>query len=211
MKFIQSPLKLIEIIKQASFIQEMQKKQDPSWYLGPDGKKAYEEADTLKKKVLYFYDYLLSVAKSKENNEALYKIAFVMADAMDRSALEFAGYPNILHADKNPLVAYVKNNAILIGEKYGIIYAGRLLCALHHGEDADDYCYPSRRPFQKLTYCTETDSYSDMYKIERDIIWAFCTETQDKSLIGPFSYGITLRTHTEESDETEDNSEKETN
>lgn len=33
-------------------------------------------------------------------------------------------------------------------------------------------------------------NFSDMYIIEREIIWSFCTDTKDKLSIGPYSYSI---------------------
>lgn len=118
MGFLQSPMALIRILKDKDAVDSSSLQQTAQWFMSGEGRAAYTAANTLLKKTEYFFDYLQTVAKSKENRSFLYKLAFVMADAMDKSSLEFAGYPNILDASKNPLVAYVASEIITDESEY---------------------------------------------------------------------------------------------
>ncbi len=105
--------------------EEAKNKTEEKWFFSEGGKKAYEAADSVAKKTQYFYDYLWAIRprekldtfkkrdKNEDNPEAkefFFKLAFVMANSMDKSSLKFAGHPNILEADKNPIVKLVKND-----------------------------------------------------------------------------------------------------
>lgn len=190
MGFFHSPMTLIRILTNKNEINSNNPRHDISWFMSGKGRVAYNNANTLLKKTEYFFDYLQTVAKSKENLSFLYKLAFVMADTMDKSLLEFAGYPNILDASKNPLVAFVAAEPIPGDDKYRNIYIARLLCALHKEKHPNDYYYSSRKPYERLTPRNADGSFSDMYKIERDIIWTFNAGNTDKFSAGPFSYSI---------------------
>ena len=192
MGFFQSPVKLIDILKNKNSISESEAKPS-SWFISEEGKQSFLNANTLPKKTLFFYEYLLSVAKYKENKEALYKIAFIMADSMVNSELEFGGFPNILDSAKNPLVAYIKTEMMPKNSgrtNFGDIYASHLICALHKEKYPNNYLYSGRKPYNRLTKQKPDGSFSDMYIIEREIIWSFCTDTKDKLSIGPYSYSI---------------------
>lgn len=192
MGFFQSPLKLLNILTNQSAIAESEAKPS-AWYTSEEGKQAYLNADTLPKKTFFFYEYLLSIARYKGNKGVLYKIAFVMADSMVNSELEFAGYPNVIDPAKNPLVAYVKSGVIPenTGESdFTLIICSQLLCALHGEKYPRNYLLPSRKPYTRLTKQNPDGSFPDMYKIERELIWSLCTDTRDKLDIGPFIYEI---------------------
>ena len=110
MGFFYSPMKLIELIKNSNSIANELKENDADWYFSKEGEAAYKNATSPAQKTMYFFDYLLAIAKSKDNRDVLYRIAYIMANSMDSSSLEFAGHPNILDPAKNPLVHYIKNN-----------------------------------------------------------------------------------------------------
>ena len=105
--------------------EEAKNRTEEKWYFSEEGKKAYDAANSVAKKTKYFYDYLWAIRprekldtfkkrdKNEDNPEAkefFFKLAFVMANSMDKSSLKFAGHPNILEADKNPIVKLVKND-----------------------------------------------------------------------------------------------------
>lgn len=190
MGFLQSPMALIRILKDKDAVDSSSLQQTAQWFMSGEGRAAYTAANTLLKKTEYFFDYLQTVAKSKGNRSFLYKLAFVMADAMDKSSLEFAGYPNILDASKNPLVAYVASEIITDESEYRNIYIARLLCALHKEKHPKDYLFPDRKPIEKLAQRNADGSFSDMYKIERDIIWVFNADNTNRFSVGPFAYDI---------------------
>ena len=161
-----------------------------NWYFSPEGEKAYENLSSLAQKTHFFLNYLVTVAKTPDCRGYLYRIAFVMANSMVDSSLNFGGYPNILDENKNPLVRYIKNEVIVSDEKYMEIYCGKFLCVLHTGTDEqDDLFISEQKPFTRISYCKENEPLTDMYKIERDIISAFSVKEGKNSFV-PYLYSI---------------------
>ena len=170
------PKAIIQLLKNQKEIEERLIKAypDEDWYFSQEGKEAYKKLSSLGQKTHFFLDYLLSVAKTPDCHEYLYRIAFVMANSMVDSALEFGGYPNVLDESKNPLVRRIKNEVLVIGDEYWETYCGIFLCVLHNGTDEQESMYIYKdRPFNRLSYCKENEPLTDMYKIERDIISVF--------------------------------------
>lgn len=188
MGFFVSPVKLINLLKKKDEINKSQPKPE-AWYTSEEGKQAYAEAKSTTQKSRFFFDYLcaIPVGKGKATRPLTYKLAFIIADSMVGSKLEFGGYPNVLDASKNPLVAYYKQGFSM---NEGNALAADLLCALHGQTDPKDYLRPERKPYLHLTQRNADGTCSDLYKIERDIIWAFCTKTDDALKTGPFNYDI---------------------
>ncbi len=182
MPMFYSPFKLLEIIKQSSTVpQSTAQTHDVNWFMSTEGKRAYDQASTVTQKALYFYEYLRCVSKieaSVEASEFLQKVAFIMANSMDNSNLEFAGYPNMLDETKNPILALIKSDHYYDGR-----IVADMLAALHHESDSDNYLKPEKKPYLHLEYA-ENGQYSDMYKIERNIIWMLATGES----AGPFNY-----------------------
>lgn len=77
-----------------------------------------------------------------------------------------------------------------LGFAYRNIYIARLLCALHKEKHPKDYLFPDRKPIEKLAQRNADGSFSDMYKIERDIIWVFNADNTNNFSVGPFTYDI---------------------
>lgn len=86
-------------------------KKETAWFLSAEGKQAYEALPSLEERTLFIYGYLHSVAhKSFEADNVLMRIAFLLADGVAaRSGAPYKGYPDLLAADKNPIIAYLKN------------------------------------------------------------------------------------------------------
>ena len=187
MGYFYSPMQLIKLIKARDSIKEELKEHDAEWYFSKEGEQAYMNAKTPAQKVTYFFDYLMCVSKSKDNRDVLYRTAYIMANSMDSSSLEFAGYPNILDATKNPLVNYIKTTNF--GYKEKTACGLMLLAALNHEMDATKYLYAKHKPYTHLTYCEANGSVSDKYRIERDIIAAFCIESSGQYM-PPYTYDI---------------------
>ena len=189
---IDHPKNMFQLLKNKAVILDTLKNESHSeyWFFTTSGEDAYNKLSSLAQKTNFFFDYLLLVAKSPECQDHLYKIAFVMANSMVDSSLEFGGYPNVLDKEKNPLVRYIMDNEIIPNKKYLENYGGRFLCVLHTGndEDADLYVYKDR-PFTRISYCKENEPLSDMYKIERDIITMFCAK-EGLSSFTPYVYNI---------------------
>lgn len=198
---IEYPKSIVQLLKEPKKIEDrfIKAYPDEDWYFSQEGTDAYKNLSSLGQKIHFFFEYLWTVAKSPDCQEYLYRIAFVMANSMVDSSLEFGGYPNILDEDKNPLVHYIKNEKLVYDKnKYWGTYCGTFLCVLHNGTDEQvaRYVYKDR-PFERLTYCKDNESFTDMYKIERDIIAAF--SLGNNTLIDK---------HDEDDEEDEDNKEK---
>lgn len=152
-----------------------------SWYFSPEGKAAYDSLANACEKTKFFLNYLCVVQQqSKSVSEGrrkgdedlrlywlLYKIAFVMSSSMVDSKLEFGGYPNILDAQKNPFVHYVKHSVRLVNG-FDKDFDGFPFSFLHllHGDKENN-----NKPI--ITFLDENEPLTDLYKIERDIITIF--------------------------------------
>lgn len=187
MGFFYSPMKLIELIKDSNSIAKELKENDADWYFSKEGENAYKNAKTPAQKTMYFFDYLMAVSKSKDNRDVIYRTAYVMANSMDSSSLEFSGYPNILDSTKNPLVNYIKTTSL--GSKERTAYGLMMLAALNHEVDATKYLNTKYKPYTRLTYCEANGTMTDKYKIERDIIGAFCVDFSGQYM-PPYMYEI---------------------
>lgn len=200
MGFFYSPMKLMELFKEKETVAVQLKENGADWFFSPEGEKAYQDARTPAQKTMYFFQYLLTVCK-QDNRDVLYKIAYIMANSMDQSSLAFAGYPDILNANKNPLVWYVKTNDLDLNElpSYGVM----LLAALHDEEDARKFLVEKQKPYSNITYCDADGTVSDMYRIERDIIGVFCADFPGPYM-PPYRYDII---DSSEGDEDEENKE----
>lgn len=189
---IEYPKNIIQLLKNKQKILDRleQECRDEKWYFSPEGKKEYESLSSLAQKTHFFLNYLVSVAKTPDCREYLYRIAFVMANSMVNSGLDFGGYPNILDEDKNPLVRYIKNEVIVSKEEYTEIYCGKFLCVLHTGTDEQDNLFiDEQKPFTRISYCKENEPLTEMYRIERDIISVFAVK-EGKSTFVPYIYSI---------------------
>ncbi len=164
---------------------------EKDWYFSNEGKKAYNEAKSPAAKVLYFYNYLTAVKATKlmsstyarlgyslacknSHESAFIKVAYVMMNSMDKSSFEFAGYPNILSPEKNPIVKYLSTS------ECKEIDADTLLKLIRN-----DSCDIS---FENLTQFNQDRTVSDMYKIERDIIVAFSSKDERNSCYSQKSF-----------------------
>ncbi len=137
------------------------------WFFSKEGEKAYHNARTLARKFDYFYDYLRSIEEvlDVDNKEKMLAcIAFTMAHSMDSSSLEFAGYPNILDPEKNPVIKSLKEE--------GMPFLAVILPALLQVDRKELYSSMSS-PYQFLVEDGEDPVTLDMYKIQRDLIFSY--------------------------------------
>ena len=81
-----------------------------AWFTSPEGITAYASLPSLMDKTLFFYAYLQKkLHKSYETDNACFKFALFLADAVANSSLSFSSYPEILDASNNPYLAYMVN------------------------------------------------------------------------------------------------------
>ncbi len=205
MAIIYSPVKLVKLLMNAPAITD-ELKRGEAWFFSEAGKRAYEEAKTVAQKTAYFYEYLTMVARAPKNPGALHKIAYVMAKAMVGTPLELGSYPDILKAEKNPLVAYVKKTPMPSDPKYDPIYAVQVLRAFRGEQDVKDdaYLYASHAPYKKMVLPDEGDPKSvAAWRIERYILSMFRKADGDDVYIGPFNYNITQPANTNDGEDDE--------
>lgn len=205
MGIIYSPVKLIKLVMNAPGITSGIRKNE-AWYFSNEGRRAYENAKTVAQKTAYFYDYLTVVARAPKNANALHKIAYVMAKAMANTPLELGSYPELLKAEKNPLVAYVKKTPMPCDPKYDRLYAIQILRAFRGDRDlkVDEYLYASHAPYKKMALPDESDSKSvAVWRIERYILSTFWKAERDDVYVGPFNYGITQPANTDDGEDDE--------
>lgn len=112
-------------------------KKETAWFLSAEGKQSYEALASLEERTLFIYGYLRSMAhKSFDTDNALMRIAFLLADGVAaRSNAPYKAYPDLLSADKNPIITYLKNAKQYPGLKPLYVI---LLVLLHGQEDPNN-------------------------------------------------------------------------
>ena len=173
------------------------------WFFTPEGKEAYEKADTIELKTEYFYNYLdrlhfklyprlgaIYADKQKKNVNPinrplahnLRKLAHIMAVSMDSSSLDFAGYPNMLDEKINPLLSLIKERDSVVPLRGSSIHLGEeneasiIRLALKFLKKYQKSLGVSLNSHSHLTDISDGGVALDLYKIERCIIWSFYTK-----------------------------------
>ncbi len=144
-----------------------------NWFFSDRGFRAYQSIPSLPEKIIFFQKFLHAVSLLKDT-QAIYKIAFIMADAMDFPPLPWAGYPNIL---KNPLAYYLVH-----ADRDAVITAADLLCALHGGDDPKKYEIDLTDEDTLKVLTPYSPENAMMYLIEREIIWLFPQKTEPNKI-----------------------------
>lgn len=182
---------------------------DIEWYFSDEGVKAYADLSSNLETVKFFLEYLLLIAKKPQNFTMLYRLAYVMASSMVGSSLEFGGYPNVLDESKNPLIKFIKKNKLIgnnngqgeLSDDKGYCYSAvekqmiKLLCALHdETEEYTQQCLIANDPFKCLTFCNENTPVTEMYKIERELIYMFSNgmDADCKNCYVPYATSVML-------------------
>lgn len=84
-------------------------KNNPEWFFSSEGEKSFSQLNTLEDRAVFIYSYLKTVASRKlDENSFLFKVAFLFADAIYSSDVAYAKYPDIIDAQKNPFVKFLK-------------------------------------------------------------------------------------------------------
>ncbi len=194
MGFFYSPMKLIGLVKDsASIASKLNERLDSDWFFSKEGEKAYKNAKTPAQKTMFYFNYLLALTKNVQaNRDVLYRTAYVLQHSVDGSSLEYSEYPSILDSTKNPIINAVKTKNLNISctggdySVYGILF----LSAIHRELDVEKFLKSEHKPYTRLTYCEKDSTASDMYKLERDIIGAFCNDFKGQYM-PPYTYSIT--------------------
>ncbi len=85
-------------------------KKNADWFLSAEGQKVFEGCKGIEDRAVFIYSYLKTVScESLHKEEFLFRVAFLLADAVYSSKAPYASFPALLDGAKNPFVAYVKN------------------------------------------------------------------------------------------------------
>ena len=117
-------------------------KNDVSWFLSKPGCDAFASLNTLEHRAVFLYSYLKQIAKNAfDEDQVLFRTAFLLADAIKGSSLPYSTYPAIIDPQKNPFVAYLKNAEKFPG-KHVVYY---VFLSILHGiaapQNADAWIY----------------------------------------------------------------------
>ncbi len=194
MGFFHSPMKLIGLVKDsASIASKLNKGFDADWFFSKEGEKAYKNAKTPAQKTMFYFNYLLALTKNVQaNRDVIYRIAYVLQDSVEGSSLEYAEYPAILDSTKNPIINAIKTKNLNVSCTNGdySIYGILFLSAIHRELDVEKFLKAEHKPYTRITYCEKDGDASDMYKLERTIIGAFCNDSP-RQYMPPYTYSIT--------------------
>lgn len=155
-------------------------KHDREWYFSEEGRIAYEQADSILKKIEYFYNYLTS-GYSSGGSETDYKFAILLACGIANSRFSYSKYPDILSEKSNPFIkSYFKYG--FAGYDGG---ASQMMECLHENSD-----YANKKRKASCRYdewialqMPQDRSMEDIYRIERLIIWLFGEFVANKELV----------------------------
>ena len=168
------------------------------WFCSQEGLNCLEKAVNLEERIDFIYNYLVSICKNNQTDYeeiAVFKIAFLLSDAISKSNLEYTQNDKILDDQINPFVAFINNaNTIHDDGTLGLL----LLSILHeianpflkndwiYDEKYNDYNvlvehleqldhkFDSGSIMLVDTKAFETDKEKELIQLE--IIWLFCVE-----------------------------------
>lgn len=85
-------------------------KKDKQWFLSDEGSKKFAALSSVGERAVFIYSYLKTFAsETLEKENILFKTAFLLADAVVNSAVEYGAYPKLLDETANPFVAFISN------------------------------------------------------------------------------------------------------
>lgn len=85
-------------------------KNDKQWFLSDEGSKKFVALSSVGERAIFIYSYLKTfVSETLEKDNFLFKTAFLLADAVVNSEVEYCTYPNLLDEKVNPFVAFLSN------------------------------------------------------------------------------------------------------
>lgn len=176
---------------------------ESSWFLSPEGENEFSQLNTLEERTVFIFSYLKTTVSSKIDDNCIFKLAFLFADAIYSSEVAYAKYPDMIDVAKNPFLEYFCSVDYTCDE-FGIYC---VLLAILHGKanpyDKSDWIYNSGLFVQKydahidLSYELETNDMlyaddstcglgnpkayeiEDKYKyIQAEIVWLFGEKTK---------------------------------
>lgn len=91
--------------------------QTSEWFKTDEAISMYNSLESLADKTVFLYSYLSKIAdKSFRENKTLFKMAFLLADAISKSNLPYNEYEVLIDPNINPFITYLKTSKEYIGE-----------------------------------------------------------------------------------------------
>ena len=85
-------------------------KKDKEWFRSEDGSKRFAALNSVGDRAIFIYSYLKTFANETfDKDNTLFKSAFLIADSVFSSGLEYSQYPKILDEKCNPFIAFFSN------------------------------------------------------------------------------------------------------
>ena len=87
------------------------------WFSTDEAAQKFNSLESLADKTVFIFSYLSKIADASfEENNTLFKMSFLLADAINKSNIPYSEYKNLINPDANPFVSYIKNSKTYIGE-----------------------------------------------------------------------------------------------
>ncbi len=215
MGFFTSPLKLVNVLTSGKKINEEIKPKDVKWFLSSEGAKSYKSATTIAQKTELIYLCMLAYNKDADKDMAQ-KFAWVIAVAADGSSKPYGQWPGIFDISVNPLLKFaVKTkfaslvSLIKVSREYDYDYMdladanrnniiAKAIAAAQESNNAGKLYYNCEKPY---LYLTKYEDDSELFFIERCIIFAISNGGTVLDGIGPYSFGGLEEAEEDEDDE----------
>ena len=164
--------------------------ESPSSNLPGLSEEEYSKLETPGHKVLFYYRFIYNLISSccadkHYHDELSLRIAFLLYHSIESASdeLPYAKFPDILDAEKNPIINAVEKKIVSVSKNEDDEYLKKneflnligmeLLAAFCGKKSRRDL--NAEFPFEYLESATEDGKVSSRYKIQRDIIALFCS------------------------------------
>lgn len=203
------PKLLIELIIERGKLDKDRKEiQRTYWSDDEEGKALFDSLKTPAERTLFFYEHLLrlknistDIGISKSN---VYKLAYIMANVISGSTIEFGGYPDILYEEKNIIVKCVR----VFGKDESVSSSALGALMLEKVSGVTNSLDFESKPYNGLTRCDKNGDFSDQYKLERYMMGTLCTDDESER-ITPYIYDIELSNIKSNDESSEDDTDME--
>lgn len=122
-------------------------KRSTDWFFSNEGIKAFEStSENLAERSAFIYSYLITVIDEKDkDNSFVFKLAFLIADAIYGSDLAYSKYPAIIDPKQNPFVAYIKNLKVIPSQEIIFLSVISVLHGWADALDANEWIYDEKK------------------------------------------------------------------
>lgn len=136
--------------------------QPSEWFLKDSSAEKFNSYESLAEKTVFMYSYLKTVSNdSFEKSNTLFKMAFLISDAIRISNAAFKDFKNLADPEQNPFIMYLKNSKKCFGEQEIFL---SLMAILQNKVDVND----------KSAWIYDEDFFEDYYSDKLDEMGCWC-------------------------------------